>query len=655
MRTSKRRKLDIGLIAGGSVVVGVAALIGGCASDTERVERYWTSAELTADGSAEITEVIDYNFGALAQDRHGIIRWVPGLSPTAPITVESPDAPDGTEITSESRSRQDGTLVDGANIRVGDAGTTVSGAHRYQIGYTLPDVRRVDTVDWEAVGTGWDVGMDDVEVHLVTSFELDDPLCVYGTVRSTTPCSIDQVEPGHVVATVDSLDAEEGVSIEGRVGASISDPPAAPAPPAGSPDDPGTGLLPPAGTAATAALVAAAPVTVLVRRAGRERVAPGGAADAAFGGPPLGGSSPWPGGPAARSTVPAPPPVPGADLEARPAPPTIGTPTGAAPASSRPAPPTTPWTPPTPAPGVSEIRVDAAELAQMATTEFAPPSGISPAQGGVVLREEVRNEHKVAWLIQAAIDGVIDLDDQDGMTLRRIAGAPASPEQQAVFARMFVTGPVLKLGSYDKGFASGWSLIGSQLTAWRQSSGLWDTRADVRRVGIRVLGIVAAVAGLIGAAVGGAVAARFGAPWLVVALAGGLLAGAGIAAAVGAWELHVRTPAGSAAWLRVESFRRFLAGSEAYHAEEAAKRGVLREYTAWALAVGEIDRWKGAIAASTIAPEVAGVHYAYMAPMLITSTRSTATAPSSSGGAGGGSFGGGSVGGGAGGGGGGSW
>jgi hypothetical protein len=348
--------------------------------------------------------------------------------------------------------------------------------------------------------------------------------------------------------------------------------------------------------------------------------------------------------------------VPGADLASLFTPPGTGTSTDPAPASPRPSPPANPFTPPAAAPGVSEIRVDAAELARMATTEFAPPSGISPAQGGIVLREEVRNEHKVAWLIQAAIDGVIDLDDQGGgMTLRRIAGAPASPEQQAVFARMFVAGPVLELGSYDKGFASGWSLIGSQLAAWRRSSGLWDARADVRRVGVRVLGIVAVVAGVIGAAVGGVVAARFGAPWLVVALAGGLLAGAGLAAAVGAWELHIRTPAGSAAWLRVESFRRFLAGSEAYHAEEAAKRGVLREYTAWALAVGEIDRWKGAIAASTIAPEVAGVHYAYMAPMLMASTMSTATAPSSSGGAGGGSFGGGSIGGGAGGGGGGSW
>jgi hypothetical protein len=644
VRTTSRRKLDIALITGGTLVVGAAALVGGVVGNTERVTRYWTAAEVGSDGAAQVTEAIDYNFGAIPTDKHGIFRWVPGLSTSAAIAVESPDAPDDVDVSSQTRTRRDGTQVAGAYIRIGDAGTTVSGRHRYQIGYELPDVRQGDTVDWEAVGTEWEVGMDDVEVHLVTPFDLDGAGCFAGGVGSSGPCDIRQVEPGHVVATVDSLDAGEGVSIEGRVGAPISSPPAVPAPPTGAPDDPGTGLLPPAGTAAAAAALAAVPTALLVRRAGRERVAPGGAADAAFGGgTPLGGSRPWPEAPPSTPAVPPPPAVPGAEIGS--------TPTSAA--APAPAGTQATWAPPANAPIVSEIRVDADELAQMATTEFAPPSGISPAQGGIVLREEVRNEHKVAWLIQAAIDGVIDLDDRDGTTIRRIAGAPASTEQQAVLGRMFVTGPVIELGSYDKDFASGWGLVGTQLDAWRKTSDLWDAGADARRVLVRVLGIVAGVAGVAVAALGGVLAGRLGAPWLLLALAGGLLAGGGLAAAVGAWELHVRTPAGSALWLRTESFRRFLAGSEAYHAEEAAKRGVLREYTAWALAVGEIDRWSRAVKASTIAPEVAGVHYAYMAPLLLASTVSAATAPSSSGGSGG--FGGGSVGGGAGGGGGGSW
>jgi hypothetical protein len=149
---------------------------------------------------------------------------------------------------------------------------------------------------------------------------------------------------------------------------------------------------------------------------------------------------------------------------------------------------------------------------------------------------------------------------------------------------------------------------------------------------------------------GGYAANRWGAPGIVLVIAGSLLGGGGFAALVRGWELRVRTPLGSGLWLRVESFRRFLHESETFHAEEAAKRGVLREYTAWAVALGEIDRWERAVAGSTVIPADAGLGYVHMAPLLMSSTSSSATAPSSSGGGGGGS-----VGGGGGGGGGGSW
>ena len=73
--------MDIGLLAGGSLVVGAAALIGGCAADQERVVRFWTSAEVSDDGSAQVTEAIDYSFG-LTTDKRGIFRDIPGLDPS---------------------------------------------------------------------------------------------------------------------------------------------------------------------------------------------------------------------------------------------------------------------------------------------------------------------------------------------------------------------------------------------------------------------------------------------------------------------------------------------------------------------------------------------------------------------------------------------
>lgn len=125
-------------------------------------------------------------------------------------------------------------------------------------------------------------------------------------------------------------------------------------------------------------------------------------------------------------------------------------------------------------------------------------------------------------------------------------------------------------------------------------------------------------------------------------------AGAGLALLIRAWELRVRTPAGSALWMRVESFRRFLAASGPYHADEAATSGRLGLYTAWAVALGETNPWSAAIAASAKAPSTYQP-YLYRPHVISSAISASSTRPSSS------NSGGGSVGGGGGGGGGGSW
>ena len=262
MQTSRRRKVDIGVLTGGTLAVGAVAFGAAfVAGKQEEVGRYWTSAVVADDGSAQVTEVIDYDFGL--NQKHGVFRWVPGLDSTSPITVSSPDAPDQIEISEISDTRNDGTTTTGTNIRIGDPNQTVTGEHRYRIDYALPGVRIGQTVDWEPVGTGWPVGMRDVEVHLITPFELESPLCVFGPAGSQETCDVREVEPGHVVATVDDLDAHEGVSLEGAQGAALAATPAAPDPPSGRPDDDATSPLAPAGAAAGAMALAAVPATAL--------------------------------------------------------------------------------------------------------------------------------------------------------------------------------------------------------------------------------------------------------------------------------------------------------------------------------------------------------------------------------------------------------
>ena len=320
MQTRARRQLDMVLLGVGVVLAGVGGLggaaLGAVVSNPEQINGFWTSATVRDDGSAQVVEAIDYDFGF--NSKHGIFRFVPGLPSTSTITVES-DAPSNHTITEQF----DGTT----EVKIGDPNTTISGEHRYTIGYDLPGVVQGTALDWETMGDRWEVDTKNVEVHVVAPFELGNPLCVTGPVGSTTPCdSIEEVEPGHLVAHVDKVPAGSGVSVEATPGATLDATPATPSPPPPTPreESDGTGVMPPTLAAAGGAAIAAVPVSRLVRRAGREKVSSGGAADVAYGGPAARTPAPpaqyasWPtaagpyGGPASGSSpLPSPPDAPG--------------------------------------------------------------------------------------------------------------------------------------------------------------------------------------------------------------------------------------------------------------------------------------------------------------------------------------------------------
>jgi hypothetical protein len=305
-----------------------------------------------------------------------------------------------------------------------------------------------------------------------------------------------------------------------------------------------------------------------------------------------------------------------------------------------------------------ETRVDAGKLASLATIEASPPAQLTPEQGGVLLAETVRNDHKLAWLVRAAAEGHLDIEAGQGTCtlVRRPRTEEAErrdPWTAAQISAMFGGREWLSLGGYDHSFAQTWRRVGAHLQDWRNSCGLWDPAGDRRCLWVRVAGGLATAAGLV-AVVGGGVLSATSGGWLPVVAAGGVVAGAGLAALALGWELRVRTPAGSDLWLRTESFRRYLAESEGQHADAAASRGLLLPYTAWAVAFGQADRWAHAVAQSSVPP----THPSYYLPTSAAHLHSAAAAasrePSSSSGGGGGSSSGG-VGGGNGGGGGGSW
>src|SRR3546814_10498626 len=93
MRTTRRRRLDVFLLGAGALAGGAVTVIGGVVGDEERVTGMWVGAEVADDGSAALHEVIDYDFG-FAQDKHGIIREIPGLTTDSKVDVRSDSAPD---------------------------------------------------------------------------------------------------------------------------------------------------------------------------------------------------------------------------------------------------------------------------------------------------------------------------------------------------------------------------------------------------------------------------------------------------------------------------------------------------------------------------------------------------------------------------------
>lgn len=195
---------------------------------------------------------------------------------------------------------------------------------------------------------------------------------------------------------------------------------------------------------------------------------------------------------------------------------------------------------------------------------------------------------------------------------------------------------------------------------WQGTCGLWEQAARRRSRRARWLGAGAVLLGWVVAIVGGVQSGGAGTWWPTVAV-GAVLAGAGLAMSIQGRELWVRTARGTALWIEVESFRRFLAQAGVPTVEMVDAEQVER-YTAWAVALGELANWSKAVEASTVSPSMRGrtrIRHRYYGPALATtlvaSTVNVANPPSSSSSSSGSSSGGGSVGGGEGGGGGGSW
>ncbi len=608
----------VGLTVAGSSVAGFAGLF------EPRPEQFDAKTVVVQpDGATglRITEYVDEDFGR--SSRHGYERIVPNdFGVPQDVVATSPDAPDQVAVRQGFGSECE--VADASEctiIRIGDPSQTVSGQHRYELAYTLPAAHLdANQLALDVIGTHERLRTTRFDL-IVTGFELQDPLCNVGETGAIGGCTLAAGEVGGrrvYRASFQPLQPGQGITIGGTVSGRPA--PAALDAPALAPRRSSNNTPMGATMLGLGALVGGA-VFVGARRVGRNVVAGSGAADAAYGG-----------GPPRSEVV---PPPPGSPL-----PPPTSTPIDEAP---------------------TRLVTDD-ELARMATVEFVPPTGVQPWQGAVVLGEKVDQGTVGAWFSGLAAREVITLENADRVTtMRRGRHIDAVSAQEAEILRTaFGDRDEVVLGSYDPAFAQAWGAVRSFQRQEVAGGGFWQ-RFSPRPAGVGsgMIGFVVVGVWLLFTVGSGAAAAlgRVGG-WLPA------LAFASILPAVAAFVMYrsllpSRTARGSAVALRTESFRRFLAASEGKHVEWAWQHGLFREYSAWAVALGEARAWQHAMQASGIVPEA---EY-HRGPMVVwyagPQIHSTTVRPAPSGGGGGGGgfggFSGGSVGGGGGGGGSGSW
>jgi uncharacterized membrane protein YgcG len=152
------------------VAAGLLVAKTGCAE--ERIRLFRSDVTLSADGSFEVDETIDYSFGSA--HKHGIYRDIPvaygrGSLPDYRISLsvlavtDAGGDPIPYRVSREGRTR---------HIRIGDPDRTVTGEHVYRIRYR---VRRGilwlddhDELYWNATGTGWKVPIERAEATVTT-------------------------------------------------------------------------------------------------------------------------------------------------------------------------------------------------------------------------------------------------------------------------------------------------------------------------------------------------------------------------------------------------------------------------------------------------------------------------------------------------------
>lgn len=155
-----------------------------------RISRYEADAVVAVDGTASVT--LDFDFDFSSDPGHGPFITLPQRQRVTGnpdvwrmIDVTVGQVTSGTGASAQTLvSQSDGNLV----IRVGEEGRTWTGVQNYRLSYQIrglvdPDnqVSKLDEVNWQAIGPGWQVPIDSTKVTITGPVEPTRIACWWGS------------------------------------------------------------------------------------------------------------------------------------------------------------------------------------------------------------------------------------------------------------------------------------------------------------------------------------------------------------------------------------------------------------------------------------------------------------------------------------------
>lgn len=139
----------------------------------ETIDSFKSEIVAHKDGSFDVTETIDYDFGS--SSKHGIYRDIPKVSQVGNLYRVIDIQFNQILRDGEIENYQDNSNNDKASLKIGNANKTISGLHTYTINYQVKNgigsnYDDHDEIYWNVTGNDWNVAINSASAKITTDF-----------------------------------------------------------------------------------------------------------------------------------------------------------------------------------------------------------------------------------------------------------------------------------------------------------------------------------------------------------------------------------------------------------------------------------------------------------------------------------------------------